>query len=186
MQVPDRRRVVIERIRPQVDGGRFPVKRVIGDEVQVEADVFADGHEFLVALLQHRHENETAWHEQPMLGLGNDRWRRSSRSNGWGSILIALWVGSIASTPGGTICKNAPMRARICTSICSSASSSTQPPTAPGAGRRELAGIRGSPGRAQGTGQPSQAAAMRRPWTMGCSCLWTPMPIARRLRFPPN
>ena len=35
----------IEGIRPQVDGGRFPIKRIVGDEVVVEADVFADGHE---------------------------------------------------------------------------------------------------------------------------------------------
>ena len=45
MPLPDRRRVVIEGIRPQVDGGRFPIKRVVGDEVLVEADVFADGHD---------------------------------------------------------------------------------------------------------------------------------------------
>jgi starch synthase (maltosyl-transferring) len=75
MPLPDRRRVVIEGIRPQVDGGRFPIKRVVGDEVLVEADVFADGHDFLMVLIEHRHESETAWHEQPMQGLGNDRWR---------------------------------------------------------------------------------------------------------------
>jgi starch synthase (maltosyl-transferring) len=75
MPPPDRRRVVIEGIRPQVDLGQFPIKRVIGEEVIVEADVFADGHDFLIAVLNYRHEDEPAWREQPMQGLGNDRWR---------------------------------------------------------------------------------------------------------------
>ncbi len=52
--VPAPARVVIESVRPQVDGGRYPVKRVVGEEVQVEADVFADGHDavFCELLLQ--------------------------------------------------------------------------------------------------------------------------------------
>jgi starch synthase (maltosyl-transferring) len=70
-----RRRVVIEGIRPQVDGGRFAIKRIVGDEVVVEADVFADGHEELVVKLQHRHQGQNAWQELPMQPLGNDRWR---------------------------------------------------------------------------------------------------------------
>ena len=40
-----RQRVVIENIRPRSDVGRFPVKRVAGDRVTVEADAFADGHD---------------------------------------------------------------------------------------------------------------------------------------------
>src|SRR5436190_8236392 len=94
MELPDRRRVVIEGIRPQVDGGRFPIKRVIGDEVLVEADVFADGHDFLVALLQHRHERESTWHEQPMQGLGNDRWRAKFSAEKLGKYFYRIvgWV----------------------------------------------------------------------------------------------
>ena len=38
-------RVVVESLRPEVDGGRYPVKRALGDEVRVEADVFTDGHD---------------------------------------------------------------------------------------------------------------------------------------------
>ncbi|MCC7085017.1 MAG: alpha-1,4-glucan--maltose-1-phosphate maltosyltransferase [Pirellulales bacterium] len=70
-----RRRVVMEGIRPQVDGGRFAMKRIVGDGVVVEADVFTDGHEELAVKLQHRHEDESEWHELPMVPLGNDRWR---------------------------------------------------------------------------------------------------------------
>src|SRR6185437_7540750 len=41
----EQRRVIIEHVRPEIDGGRFPVKRVVGDTVIVEAAVFADGHD---------------------------------------------------------------------------------------------------------------------------------------------
>jgi starch synthase (maltosyl-transferring) len=45
-QLPDGRgRVVIEKVLPQIDCGRFPIKRVVGEAVVVEADVFADGHD---------------------------------------------------------------------------------------------------------------------------------------------
>lgn len=70
-----RARTVIENVRPEVDGGRFPVKRVVGDRVTVEADVFADGHDVLTCRLRHRREEESAWRDSPMTPLGNDRWR---------------------------------------------------------------------------------------------------------------
>src|SRR5215471_1268010 len=72
----DPRRVVIESVRPQVDGGRFAIKRIVGDEVVVEADIFADGHEMLTCRLQYRHSEEN-WRELPITELGNDRWRAS-------------------------------------------------------------------------------------------------------------
>jgi len=51
-------RVVVEAVKPEIDGGRFPIKRVIGEEVVVEADIFADGHDALSALLLYRKEND--------------------------------------------------------------------------------------------------------------------------------
>ena len=71
----DRRRVVVEGITPEVDDGRFPIKRVIGETVRVEADVFTDGHEAVSCALCYRREGVTAWSEVPMSELGNDRWR---------------------------------------------------------------------------------------------------------------
>ncbi|MBI4801199.1 MAG: alpha-1,4-glucan--maltose-1-phosphate maltosyltransferase [Elusimicrobia bacterium] len=68
-------RVVIENVRPEIDGGRFPIKRAAGEEVCVEADIFADGHDELVCELLWRKDNETAWKRIPMRPLGNDRWR---------------------------------------------------------------------------------------------------------------
>jgi len=73
----DRRRVVVEGIRPMVDGGRFPIKRVVGEVVAVEADVYADGHDEVSARLRWRHEKQRSWREAPMVSLGNDRWRAS-------------------------------------------------------------------------------------------------------------
>jgi starch synthase (maltosyl-transferring) len=68
-------RVVIENIAPQIDCGRFPAKRVQGETVEVEADVFADGHDSVAANLLYRHESASEWHLVPMAPLGNDRWR---------------------------------------------------------------------------------------------------------------
>jgi starch synthase (maltosyl-transferring) len=72
-----RRRVVIEGVSPEIDGGRFPIKRVVGEAVMVQADVFADGHDQVFALLLYRREDEFQWHKVPMAPLVNDRWEAS-------------------------------------------------------------------------------------------------------------
>ncbi len=69
-----RQRVIIEGINPEVDGGRFPAKRSVGDTVRIEADLFTDGHDSLAGVLLFRHEKETNWIEKPMQFLVNDRW----------------------------------------------------------------------------------------------------------------
>ena len=69
-----RRRAVIEAIAPAVDAGRFPVKRVVGERIVVEADIFADGHDLLGAVVQYRAETQTGWTEAPMQPLASDRW----------------------------------------------------------------------------------------------------------------
>ncbi len=70
-----RARAVIEGIKPSVDGGRFAVKRIVGDRVVVEADCFTDGHDAIAVRLLWRRENEARWNEAPMEFAGNDRWR---------------------------------------------------------------------------------------------------------------
>jgi starch synthase (maltosyl-transferring) len=70
-----RQRVVVEAVHPEVDCGRFPIKRVVGEEVVVTADVHADGHDVLAAVLLHRRAGGSAWRETPMEPAGNDRWR---------------------------------------------------------------------------------------------------------------
>ena len=70
-------RVVIEDVRPALDGGRFPVKRVLGDAVVVEANAIADGHDQIACMLLHAHGDADAWLEVPMRAVGNDTWRGS-------------------------------------------------------------------------------------------------------------
>lgn len=74
LQKDGRRRVVIENVTPQVDGGRFPAKRTVGDTVRVEADIFTDGHDSIAAVLLFRSEDSALWTERPMQPLVNDRW----------------------------------------------------------------------------------------------------------------
>ncbi|MGH2455628.1 MAG: alpha-1,4-glucan--maltose-1-phosphate maltosyltransferase [Candidatus Limnocylindria bacterium] len=74
-----RRTIVIERIAPELDGGRHAVKRVMGDELLVTADIFADGHDLLDAALLLRVEGEAAWREAPMRHVDNDRWSGTIR-----------------------------------------------------------------------------------------------------------
>jgi starch synthase (maltosyl-transferring) len=70
-----KQRVVIEGVAPEIDGGQFPIKRTRGEAVEVEADIFVDGHEVVCAALLFRHEREQDWRETPFEALVNDRWR---------------------------------------------------------------------------------------------------------------
>jgi starch synthase (maltosyl-transferring) len=69
-----RGRVVIENVQPEVNCGRFPIKRVVDDLVHVEADVFGDGHDEVRARLLWKSEGDKNWQTTEMLPLGNDRW----------------------------------------------------------------------------------------------------------------
>jgi starch synthase (maltosyl-transferring) len=77
MQKPadGRKRVVIESVQPEIDGGRFAIKRILGDSVEVEADIFADGHDHVAARLLFRFQEIPGWTAVPLRALGNDRWR---------------------------------------------------------------------------------------------------------------
>lgn len=78
MQHPNfdgRQRAVVQRVTPEVDGGRFPIKRTIGEAVIVEADAFADGHDQVRCSLRFRRQGDADWTEVAMQPLGNDRWR---------------------------------------------------------------------------------------------------------------
>jgi starch synthase (maltosyl-transferring) len=86
--------VAIEHVTPEIDAGRFPIKRVPGERVVVEADVFAEGHDELACVVLHRAEGEAAWRESPMRPLVNDRWRGEFHVGGLGrhSYTIEAWV----------------------------------------------------------------------------------------------
>ena len=72
-------RAVVESVRPQVDAGRYPAKRALGDEVLVEADVFTDGHDAVVAELAYKHSEEEVWKTVVMEFRHNDHWAASFR-----------------------------------------------------------------------------------------------------------
>jgi len=76
---PDKKRVIIEGVQPEIDGGRFPIKRSKGESVAVEADIFTDGHEVISAILLYRGQTDTAWKGVFMKALVNDRWRAAFR-----------------------------------------------------------------------------------------------------------
>jgi starch synthase (maltosyl-transferring) len=88
-----RKRVVIEGVTPEVDGGRFAAKRIVGDLVEIEADVFADGNDEIAALLLYRHADETAWHPVAMQLQVNDRWLGSFVAHRTGRYLYTLEAG---------------------------------------------------------------------------------------------
>src|SRR6187397_1805992 len=66
---------VIENLRPLIEGGCYPIKRVVGEDLAVEADIFKDGHDIVAAVLKWRVLGESSWHETPMVHIDNDRWR---------------------------------------------------------------------------------------------------------------
>jgi len=63
-------RIAIEAVRPSVNEGRFPAKRLVGEMVEVSADLIADGHDRLAAVLLWRAEDEPDWREAPMTPIG--------------------------------------------------------------------------------------------------------------------
>jgi starch synthase (maltosyl-transferring) len=66
---------VIENLQPLIEGGRYPIKRVVGEDVAVEADIFKDGHDIVAASLKWRVVGQPKWHETAMRLVENDRWR---------------------------------------------------------------------------------------------------------------
>jgi len=67
-------RVVISGISPQIEGGKYPAKRVIGESLTVTADIFGDGHDEVAASVLLKHQGDTLWQEFPMTYILNDRW----------------------------------------------------------------------------------------------------------------
>jgi starch synthase (maltosyl-transferring) len=92
-------RVLIDRVTPEIDGGRFPIKRTVGEEVRVSADIFADGHEVLAAVLLFRRAGDAEWREMPLEPKLNDVWVASFAvdQQGWYEYTAAAWIDSFAT-----------------------------------------------------------------------------------------
>jgi starch synthase (maltosyl-transferring) len=121
------RRVIIDRLRPEVDGGRFAIKRTTGEEVEVVADIFADGHDVIRAVACDRHVGRAkpqhpemgsdpfspaasekgsdpisgGWHETPMqlVAPGSDQWAATFRVSalGWHEYAVVAWLDRFSS-----------------------------------------------------------------------------------------
>src|SRR5438132_539199 len=92
-------RVVVGRVEPEIDGGRFPAKRVLGDSLRVGAVLVCDGHDQLAGVVRFRRAGESAWCETPIRPLGNDCWEGSFGLEMLGrqEYTVEAWVDDFAS-----------------------------------------------------------------------------------------
>ena len=97
--VEGRRRVIIEEVQPQVDCGRYPAKRILGDVVTITAAVFGDGHDHVAARLLYCHSSETDWRFTPLTPLTNDFWTATFTADKPGDWLytIEAWIDHFAT-----------------------------------------------------------------------------------------
>jgi starch synthase (maltosyl-transferring) len=113
-------RVIIERVWPEIDGGRFPIKRTSGERVTVSADMFADGHDLLAGVVKYRRvrrpgavaqpdprATDPAWHEVPLAPRDNDRWEATFTVTAIGEYeyTVEAWIDRFASWLKGLIAK---------------------------------------------------------------------------------
>lgn len=73
--IDGRKRVIVENIKPCIDQGRFPIKRVVGEKVVVTSDIFSDRHDQVSAIVLYKGPTDDVWNEVPMFYLGNDIWK---------------------------------------------------------------------------------------------------------------
>jgi starch synthase (maltosyl-transferring) len=99
MKLEGHKRVSIRNVSPEIDCGKYPIKRIVDEEIKVEADIFGDGHDKVDAILQYRPKRkgrgrDKKWQEQPMDFEGNDHWSSSFRLEETGDYEYTLeaWV----------------------------------------------------------------------------------------------
>src|SRR5260221_13966579 len=95
--------IQIQNVWPMLDCRRYPVKRTLGDPLDVWADVFADGHDVLRAVVRYKPPSGRRWSETPMESIGNDRWHGSVATTELGRWQDTLtpWIDPRASGQGG-------------------------------------------------------------------------------------
>ncbi len=89
-----RRRVVIEEIQPQIEAGRYPAKRMLGDTVEISAAIFSDGHDHVAARLHYRHKSQRKPSFVPFTAVNNDVWSAKFKVDKLGSwfFTVEAWV----------------------------------------------------------------------------------------------
>ena len=90
----NQRRVVIENVTPQLEGGTYFIKRVVGEDIVVTADVFSDGHDIIACCIKYKHEKERKYKEVRMSSKGNDQWEERFKvtKQGYYTYFIEGWV----------------------------------------------------------------------------------------------
>ena len=97
-------RIIIENVSPQLDGGVFFIKRIVGQKVIVTANVFSDGHDVVACSVKFKHEADKKWQEVRMTETGNDEWRAEFKveKQGFYSYLVEGWVDYALNWQHGT------------------------------------------------------------------------------------
>lgn len=98
-EIPGKNRVIVSGVTPELESGRFLAKAVSQEMIQVEADIFCDGHDQIATRLLYKHESEKKWSEVTMHSLNNDRWAGDFlvEKTGFYSYTIEAWVDHLAS-----------------------------------------------------------------------------------------
>jgi starch synthase (maltosyl-transferring) len=100
-------RFLVEDIYPCIDGGRYPVKRIVGEPIEVWADVLREGHDRLAVELLWRQESARTWQRVPMRLHNNDRWHGRFVPTEVGRYLFAVeaWTDQFATWRHGLTLK---------------------------------------------------------------------------------
>jgi starch synthase (maltosyl-transferring) len=87
-------RIVIENVLPQIDSGAYFIKRIVGQTINVTADVFSDGHDVIECCVKFKHESDKSWNEVRMVHTGNDEWAASFKveKQGYYTYFVEGWV----------------------------------------------------------------------------------------------
>jgi starch synthase (maltosyl-transferring) len=103
------RRVIVEGLSPEVDGGRHPAKRIVGDTVRVECDLIADGHDAIGGRVLFRHVASKAWQVASLVAGANDRWHASFVASEIGiwEVAFEAWIDAFTTWRKGTEKKQA-------------------------------------------------------------------------------
>ncbi len=107
MKKTGKNRVLVEKLYPMVDDGRYPVKRTVGERVEVSADIIADGHDFLRANVLYKKPGSTKWFQTPLSQKDNDSWEGSFMvdKEGHHSFKIEAWVDHFLTWYNGVLKK---------------------------------------------------------------------------------
>ncbi|HVH43695.1 MAG TPA: alpha-1,4-glucan--maltose-1-phosphate maltosyltransferase [Labilithrix sp.] len=103
MKENGRRRVLIESGSPEVDGGRYPAKRVVGEPILASCDLVSDGHDAVGGALLYKGPGDAAFSRVPLVAKGNDRWAASfiPASVGRWELCFEAWIDAFATWSSG-------------------------------------------------------------------------------------